>query len=92
MAVSLDSSPIAQAWRELGLTAEEVSNALNVHRSFIYDVAKRIKNPSLETAADLCRVLKKQPHELFPDLFAPMHSTDSVEIGPGRDDPVRATV
>lgn len=69
--------PLTRRWKELKMTADEVAEEVGVHRSFVYDVARGVKRPSLKTAAKFSRVLRKPVQELFPDIFLPSDSTDS---------------
>lgn len=63
------TTPIARAYKEKGLTAEEVAQHANISVSYMYELASGKKTPSLETLSKLCRILEKKPEELYPAFF-----------------------
>jgi len=76
-------TPIAHAYRAVGMNAEEVAEQLGISPTYMYEIARQSKLPSVRLLGDLCRVLRKTPQELLPDIFLPTNYAKSV-VGKGR--------
>lgn len=62
-------APLALAWKSEGLTGEELANKAGISTTFLYEIARGDKNPSMKTAIKISRILGRPLQELFPHLF-----------------------
>ena len=66
---SLISPAFGQAVRELrikaGLSQERLGELSGLHRTYIGDVERGLKSPSLKAVEALARALGRKPHELI---------------------------
>jgi two-component system, response regulator len=89
-------SPLGSALKKrrlhLGLSQEELANRAGLHRTYITDVERGSRNPSLETIQKLARALEVQLSDVFlqiesgPDALPPRPGADAVEILVVEDD------
>lgn len=64
---------ISELRREAGLSQEELADRCNLHRTYISQLERGLKSPSLATIEKLAHTLQKPPHLLIKaaeDLMA----------------------
>lgn len=64
-------TPLAHAWKAQGLNGEQVADGTGISVTYLYEIARGDKNPSMKTAIRLSQFLKRPLQELFPHLFLP---------------------
>lgn len=54
--------------RQMGLTQEELANAVELSRVSIVNIERGIQSTTLDKLADICSVLQRTPNDLFPPI------------------------
>ncbi|MFA7175482.1 MAG: helix-turn-helix transcriptional regulator [Kiritimatiellia bacterium] len=76
------NTPIANAYKQCGITAEQVAGELGLSISYVYEIAAGKKVPSLQVAAQLSLLLNTPICKLFPQLFArPLDAEYAAPLG-----------
>lgn len=51
--------------REIGISQEELAHESGLHRTYVSQLERGLKSPSLDAIAALAKALRQQPHELI---------------------------
>lgn len=51
--------------REMGISQEALAHESNLHRTYVSQLERGLKSPSLDAIAALAKALGQQPHELI---------------------------
>lgn len=61
---------LSRIWQKRGLTGAEVASSCGITETYLYEIARGAKNPSMDVAAALSELLQAPVEDLFPFAFS----------------------